>query len=168
MKSLKYVVALLLLLSLSACGGGGSTPSTQIPTKAVLKLNLTDGGLLFADRPIIGTVITITLPANVTPELVNGVIASTVITPSGTFAGWAVAPIYTASTNTIQMAFVNAAEAGTAVAALVGEVATITLQLANNAAPTATSFTVSVDSVTDAGGNTVAGLGAIVSSVTLQ
>jgi len=164
------IVFAMMILTLTACGGGGdsSTPTAQVKTEATLKLSLT--GTLPADTAIAGAGFTITLPASVTPEIVNNSVASSVIIPSGTFAGGIqIPPVYTAATaaapGKIQLTLVNAVVAGVT---QVGEVATVTLQITNGVMPSAASFSVSGVNVIDARGNPVVGMGAVVSGVLLQ
>lgn len=165
MKLVNSVFVIFMLTLLAACGGGGgSTEPSAAPSTAVIKLNLT--GTLPSNTAIAGVGITITLPANVTPELANSIVAASVVTPSGTFAGGTqTSPVYSAASGTIQLALVNSADAGVTD---VGEVATVTLQLANGVAPTDASFSLASVNVIDTLGNPIAGMGAVVSGVTLQ
>jgi len=107
----------------------------------------------------------------VTPATVNGAVAANVVTPSGTFAGSTIAPIvtYTPATSgalgSLQIVEANSVPAGITT---VGEIATITLQLANGAAPSAADFTVSSVSVFDTFAAPIAGFSASVAGVTLQ
>lgn len=163
-------ILLLAVVCLPACGGGGGGSTTPpAPTKAVLKINLT--GTLPTSFAMSGLGMTVTLPANVTPEVVAGVVAATVVTPSGTFAGGTqTAPVYVAASGgspaTLQIVLVNAVPAGVT---QVGEVATVTLQLANGAAPASSAFAVNGVTVIDTLGNSNAtAMGAIVASVILQ
>jgi hypothetical protein len=138
-------------------------------TTAIITINL--AGTLPASTGISGTTFTLTLPANVTPKTTNGVVDSGVVAVSGTFAGGTqTPPVYTAATatvpGTISVTLANSATDGVMQA---GEVANITLQLANGAAPTAASFNVSGVSVVDASRyNTISTMGVGVASVTLQ
>jgi hypothetical protein len=171
MKHILYgTIFFLTLLMLAACGGGGGGDTASVTyTKATLKINL-NGDL--GGKAIVGAGFIVTLPANVTPAMVNNAVASGVVTPSGTFAGGTLTPpVYTAATattpGTVQIALANSVEAGVSTA---GEVATITLQLANGAVPGAADFglsTVSVN-VVDTLGNYVEGITASVAGVTLQ
>jgi molybdopterin-binding protein len=147
-------------IQLSPSGSAGKTTAT-------VTISLT--GTLPDASAIVGTDFTLTLPANVTPLLNNGVIASGVVTMSGTFAGGAMTPpVYTSvtatSAGTLKITLVNAVPSGVT---QTGEVATITLQLANGTVPTSGSFTVTGVSVIDKKGNAVAGMNAVVSGVTL-
>lgn len=91
---------------------------------------------------------------------------------SGTFAGSTLAPqvVYTAATasapGTLKVILASSEVSGLP---LVGEMATITLQLANGAVPTANNFVVNGDSVFDATLYApIAGMNVVVASVTLQ
>jgi hypothetical protein len=167
----------LMVLGITACGGGGdtaSTPTTPAPqntvyTKAIIKINL--GGDL-GGKAIAGAGFTLVLPNNIIPELVNNIVASTVVTPTGIFAGGTqTPPVYSAATastpGTVQIALANSVATGVTT---VGEVATITLQLLNGAVPVAADFTLnSVPvNVIDIFGNSVGGMAAVVAGVTLQ
>lgn len=177
--SLLYLAMTLALLIFSACGGGGGGGSTgsagQNPpptakTTATLAINQT--GSLPASTTISGADFTLTLPANVTPVMNNGVVATSVVALSGTFAGSTLSPqtVYTAATasapGTLKVILASSEAAGLS---LVGEMATITLQLANGAVPTASSFVVSGDSVIDATLYApITGMNVVVANVTLQ
>lgn len=176
MKNIRLHLAMTLtLLTLAACGGGGDgggdsqIQQPAVKTTAKLTINLT--GLLPASSAIAGADITLTLPANVTPAMANGAVSTAAVTLSGTFAGGTqTPPVYTAavgnSPGTLKMTLVNPVQSGVT---QVGEVATITLQLANDAAPTVASFGVSAVSVVDATlYGTISGMGASVTGVTLQ
>lgn len=163
------IVFALTLLILAACGSGDGAGSIVYKT-ATLKINL-NGDL--AGKAIAGAEFTLTLPDNVTPATVNGAVATGVVTPSGTFAGSSITPVVTyipaagITPGTVQIVVSNSAAAGVTVA---GEVATVTLQLTNGAAPTAANFTLNNSPVTviDTLGNPVAGMTATVAGVTLQ
>jgi hypothetical protein len=173
---LLYLAMTLTLLILAACGGGGGggaadqNPPPTAKTTATLTINQT--GSLPASTTISGADFTITLPANVTPAMTNGAVATGVVTLTGTFAGGTLAPqvVYTpATTNapgTLKVILASSAAAGLS---QVGEMATITLQLANGAVPTAGSFVVSGDSVIDATLYApITGMNVVVANVTLQ
>jgi hypothetical protein len=170
---IKHILLLILLsftlLTLSACGGDSSSAGTQLTTytTATLKINL-NGDL--GGKAIAGAGFTLTLPANVIPAMVNGAVATSVVTPSGTFAGGTqTPPIYIAATatapGTVQITLANSVDAGVTT---VGEVATVTLQLANGAAPVAANFVLNTVTVIDTLGAPVAGMTASVAGVTLQ
>jgi hypothetical protein len=138
-------------------------------TTAILTINLT--GTLPASPAIAGAAFTLTLPANVTAATTGGAVTNGVVTPSGTFAGGAqTPPVYTAATgSTPGTLSITLASAATAGVSQTGEVATISLQLANGATPTAASFGISGVSVIDAAlYGTISGMGASVAGVTLQ
>jgi hypothetical protein len=174
-KTVRYLTLTLTLIILTACGGGGGTDvAGQNPSnvKTTATLKITQTGSLPAAKTISGTDFTITLPVNVTPVMTNGAVATSVVTPTGTFAGSSLAPqvTYTPATastsGTLRVILASSDAAGLS---LVGEVATITLQLTNNAAPGATSFIVSGDTVFDATlYSPIAGMNVIVSNLTLQ
>jgi hypothetical protein len=156
----------IVFLSLTGCGGGGSDsiPATTY-TKATAKVKLS-GDL--AGKAIAGAEFTMTLPANVTPASVNGY-----VTPSGTFAGSTIAPLVTyvpvagATPGTVHIIVSSSVESGVTTA---GEVATIVLNLANGATPTAPNFVLDSVSVKviDTFGNSIPGMTASVAGVTLQ
>lgn len=163
----KFLTLTLTLLTLAACGGGDGGDTTDTPkTTATFKIAL--NGTLPTDTAIAGVAITLTLPGNVTPELVSGAVAGGVITPSGVFAGGVLIPVvYKESTASAPgMVVIGLGSAAASGIAQTGEVATVTLRLANNALPTAASFTLD-QKVTDTTGKTVDGLNATVSWVTL-
>jgi hypothetical protein len=173
MKNMRIYIALALtLMTLAACGGGEGAGTSNPPiakTTASLTINLT--GNLPPSTAIAGTDFTLTLPANVTPALTNGEVASGVVSLSGTFAGGIqTPPVFTPATaitpGTLKVILANPVNTGVI---QVGEVATITLQLVNGTAPTTGSFGVNAVSVIDATFyNTISGMGASVASVTLQ
>jgi len=140
-----------------------------IVSSAKVTINLT--GTLPADTTIVGADFTLTLPANVTPLLNNGSVDASVVTPSGTFAGGTnLAPVYTHATvttaGTIKVTLANASQLGIT---SVGEIATITLQLTNNATPSVANFSVATDSsAIDRRGDVITGMSAAVSSVILN
>jgi hypothetical protein len=167
MRQIFYAVLFsLTILTFAGCGGGSNvTPSTTYTT-ATVKINL-NGDL--GGKAIAGAEFTITLPANVTPAMLGGVAA---VTPSGTFAGGGqLPPVYTQATETapgtVLMVLTNSVPAGVTTA---GEVATVTLQLANGAVPAAADFkfdTVPVK-VIDTFGNQILGMTVTVGGVALQ
>jgi len=165
------IILSLTLMVLSACGGGGTgttVPPATVYTTATLKINLS-GDL--AGKAISGAEFTLTLPANVTPAMVSGVVATSVVTPSGTFVGSTIVPIVTyipavgATPGTVHVIVSNSLSAGVTT---VGEVATITLQLANGAAPLVTDFALNSVIVIDTLYNPITGMTASVAGVTLQ
>jgi hypothetical protein len=172
---LRYLTITMTLLTLAACGGGGSSDSGTPPaptTKTTAKLTITQTGSLPASTTISGAEFTITLPTDVTPALSNGAVATGVVTPSGTFAGSTLAPqvTYTAATagvpGTLRVILASSNAAGVS---QTGEIATITLQLANGAAPTAASFGVSSSNVYDTSVyGAISGMGVGIVNVTLQ
>lgn len=171
-KLLNQLAVTLTLLTLAACGGGGGDGQNSPPaakTTASITVNLT--GTLPASTAIAGADFILTLPANVTPATSNGAVASGVVSLSGTFAGGTQTPAqYTAATasvpGTLKVTLANPIPTGVT---QVGEVAKITLQLANGAAPTAASFGVDSVSVIDATlYGTISGMNANVASVMLQ
>jgi hypothetical protein len=109
----------------------------------------------------------------VTPATTNGVVATSVVIASGTFAGSTLAPQVTyiaATANTPGTLRVILASSTATGVSQTGEIATITLQLANGAAPTTASFgQLSAVSVVDTAlYATISGVGASVAGVTLQ
>lgn len=143
---------------------------TVVKTYATVTINLI--GTLPANSTISGATFTITLPANVTPAISNGLVATGVVSNTGTFAGSTLSSqvVYTAATAsasaTLRVILTASSPAGVT---QVGEVATITLQLANNVVPTASNFGVSSVSVIDATlYGTINGMSASVASVALQ
>ena len=169
------ITVILTLLVFVGCGGGGggtttpSTTDTAAKTTTTLKINLT--GALPASTAISGAAFTLTLPANVTPALTGGAVATGVVTNSGTFAGSTLSQaVYTAATASVPGTLkVTLASSTTEGVNQVGEVASILLQLANGATPTAASFGVGAVSVIDAAVyGTISGMGVSVASVTLE
>lgn len=169
-----YFAMTLTLLTIAACGGGGGGTSSQdSPTaKTTATLKISQTGSLTASTTISGADFTITLPADVTPAMTNGAVTSSTVTLSGTFAGSTLAPqvVYTAATGsapgTLKVILASSDAAGLSLA---GEMATITLQLANGAAPTAGNFVVSGDTVFDATLYApIVGMNVVVANVTLQ
>jgi hypothetical protein len=160
------LVMIFALFTLTACGGGSDT----VYRAATLKVSLT-GDL--GGKSIAGTELTLTLPGNVTPATVNNSVAGSVVTTSGTFSGSSIIPMVTyipatgTTPGTVSIVLSSSAAEGVKT---VGEVATITLQLANGATPAAADF--KLDSVPvkviDTIGNPVSGMTAAVSGVTLQ
>lgn len=162
---MRYIFVAMFLF-LTACGGGSdSAPSTTA------KVAIATTGTPPAGKVLVGAGVTIELPAGVTPKLdANGAVDSSVITPSGvmTNAATVLSPVYTPA-NGATPGSLSFALASTAVNGFgSGEIATVTLQLANGAAPTAAGFPLSGVSLIDSNGGTVAEMGATVSGVTLQ
>ena len=127
--------------------------NTQTNTTATYKIVLDyQADQLFYN--IAGVSLTLTLPANVTPAVVNGSVDAGAVTPSGTFSGGIqTPPIYTPATATtpgaLKLAIANSNPDGVV---KVREVATIKLQVANGAVPSASSFGLSTVSVIDNSG----------------
>ena len=178
MKTILFYLALtLMMITLTACGGGGGggndTAGLNTPVaKTTTTLKIRQTGSLPATKTISGADFTITLPANVTPATTNGAVATSVVSLTGTFASSTLAPqvIYTAAAGstpgTLRVILTSSEAAGLS---LVGEVATITLQLANGAVPTVSSFIVSGERVIDATLYApIVGIGVVVADVTLQ
>jgi|GEM_PF-1896983 len=149
----------------SGDGGGGS--GGTVFTTAILKINLS-GAL--GGKSIAGISFKLTLPTNITPATVNSVVATGVVTPSGAFAGSSIAPIVTytppgATSGAMQIVLSSSLPAGVTT---IGEVAIITLQLANGATPAAANFDLTSVNVIDTFGASVSGMSASVGGVTLQ
>jgi len=165
---LVYLAVSFTLLNFVACSGD---TENNLPTKtsAIIVINLT--GILPIGISIAGADFTITLPVDVTPATTSGIVDSGVVSPSGTFAGGTqLPPIYTPATATTPGSLrVTLASSVLTGVSQVGEVATIAVQLANGATPTAASFVVSAVCVIDAAlYNPISGVGANVANVTLQ
>jgi hypothetical protein len=178
MKNILLILILsIIFLTLVACGGGGSgggnsTGQNQQTTKTTAKLTIDLTGTLTASSAISGAAFTLTLPADVTPAITNGGIASGVVASSGTFVGSTLSPqvIYTPVTagapGTLKVTLANSIPNGVT---QIGEVATITLQLSNGATPTVSSFGLSSVNVIDAALYApITGMNAIVKNVALQ
>ena len=144
---------------LAGCGGGGSSSP---PSKVELKINLT--GALPASTAIGGAQFTVTLPASVTTPAND---PGSAVTPSGLFAGALAAVNYSAATNstagTMQIAVITVSSV-----TQVGEIATVTLNLANGAVPTAADFAITGVQVISSAGPNIAGIHAVVASATLK
>lgn len=167
-----YLVMPLTLITISACGGGGGSTSPQptAKTTATLTINLT--GTLPAGTSLSGTDFTVTLPGNVTPVMANGAVAAGVVSSAGVFTGSTLSPqvVYTAATagvpGSLMVILPNSIPAGVT---QIGDVATIILQLANGAVPTAADFPLSAVSVIDAAQYAaISGMGVSIASVMLQ
>lgn len=158
MKNILLFLALTLsLFVLAGCGSDSdNTPTKPDNTKAVLKIKLT--GTLPANKAIVLADFTLKLPSNVTVPVTDAVVLS------GTFAGGSMIP-YTVGAAKLAVHAVNKVEAGVTE---VGEVATITLQLANGATPKKEDFSFETVIVADPSGNPISGFSAEVASVTLQ
>jgi len=166
------IALVLVLLVLAACGGGGSSPPPSAPkTTATVTLNLT--GSLPQNGAIAGATCTLVLPANVTPQLTNG-LPTGVVSLAGVMTGSTITPLvsYTpAGQNTpgsLDITIASSAQAGVTQS---GTIATVTLQLANGAEPTANSFSITNDQVADAnlgGTGVINGMGVGIAGVTLQ
>ena len=170
-----YLTTMLALPALVSCGGsaGGSNANQNQQTtgKKTASVTISLTGTLPAASAISGAAVTLTLPANVTPELTNGSVTAGVVSNTGTFAGSTLPPqvVYTAATSSSPgtLGVILTASAPGGVTQL-GEVAKITLQLANGAAPTAASFGLTGVSVVDAAlYGPISGVAANVSNVTL-
>jgi hypothetical protein len=144
--------------------------TTAAKTTAILTINLT--GTLPANSGIAGAAFTLTLPTNVTPAVSSGTtLANGVVTPSGGFTGGVLTPpVYTAVAGTVPGTIaITIADSATAGTTQVGEVATITLQLANGATPVAGNFTINGVSVIDATlYGSIIGMGVSIGNVVLQ
>lgn len=169
-----YLAMVITLLTIAACGGGGggSVQIQQTTAKPVGTLSIILTGSLPVNTAIAGVDFTLTLPANVTPLISNNAVASGVVSLSGTFTGSTLSPQvnYTAATpgnpGTLRVILTSSAATGVT---QVGEVATISLQLDNGAMPSSADFTMSSVNVIDATlYNTINGMGAKVSNLTLQ
>lgn len=170
---LRYLALTLALCIICSCGGGGDTTGQNPPlTKTTATVKIAHTGSLPAAKTISGADFTITLPADVTPAMTNAAVAVGAVTLSGTFAGSSLAPQVTyipATPNSAGTLRVILASSDSSGLSLVGEIATVSLQLAHYAAPTATSFVVSNDSVIDATSYApIAGMNVIVAGVSLQ
>ena len=159
----------ITLLIFAACGGGGDSVAPPAKTSATFKITLS-GSL--GSSAISGAGFTVTLPANVTPATTSGTtVAANVVTLSGIFSGSTIAPVVTytpaavATPGSLQVTAASSAPAG---AATVGDIVTITLQLANGAAPATADFPLSSVSVIDTLGAPIAGISAAVSGLALQ
>ncbi|GFO67714.1 hypothetical protein GMLC_12930 [Geomonas limicola] len=165
------IALVLVLLVLAACGGGGSSAPPAGKTTATVTLNLT--GSLPQNGAIAGATCTLVLPANVTPQLTNG-LPTGVVSLAGVMAGSTISPLvsYTpAGQNTPGSLDITIASSALAGVTQVGNIATVTLQLANGAEPAANAFSVTNDQVADAnlgGTGVINGMGVGIAGVTLQ
>lgn len=171
---------LAALLSLASCGGGGgggvtapgdavTPPAQKVPTTATLKIALV--GTLPVDDSIVGVGLTLFFPSDLTPAMTNGAVAPNVVAPSGTFAGGIpVEPIFTppATPPALGKMLITLTDASLTGVTRIGEVATVTLKVANGATPTASSFVLSTNGVIDFYGRPIPSLNAVVSEVILQ
>lgn len=146
------------------------TANFALDPTATVTINLT--GTLPANTGISGAAFVLSLPTGVTPSATNGVVSTGVVTNSGTFAGSTLSPqtVYTPTTagspGTLRVILADSAPAGVV---LVGEVVTITLQLAAGVTPVAADFGISSVSVIDAVlYNQISGMGASIAGVTVQ
>jgi hypothetical protein len=134
---------------------------------ATLKISIT--GTLPASTTFTGTQFTLTLPANVAPAIITGTeTASDSVGISGLFTpnigespGVATAR-YIAATGKLLVAAIKSVGV-----AQTGEILTIHLKCTNGAAPTVSDFAISGSLVVDSNANTLTGLSATVSSVTM-
>lgn len=169
MRSLRYLFVTLLLLVITACGDDNDDrPASPPASQAILKVSLT--GALPAGSSVIGAGFTVTLPADVTPDIADGAAAANTVATSGAFAGGTLTPpVYTTATatnpGTVAVAVASSDPAGVTE---VGELATLTLKLSNGAAPSAASFAINDVNVIDTAGNLVPGIGASVTGLTLR
>lgn len=141
-------------------------PDAVAKSTSILKINLT--GTLSTNTAIAGADFVLTLPANVTPALTNGSVTTGVVINSGTFLGSGISPQvdYSAALGTLHITLANTVNTGVT---QVGEVATVTLQLANGVTPTAANFGLSSVNVIDATYyGMITGMDVSVASVTLQ
>ena len=166
----KILLGLILpvtFLILAACG---NSDNSATPAKTSVTVNISLNGTL-GSNAIAGVGFSVTLPANVTPEMAGSVVATTVVTPSGIFAGSTIAPVVTytpaagASPGSLQIIIASSEAAG---ATTTGEIVTITLHLANGSAPVASDIITTVISVTDTLGAPISGLSTSVSNILLQ
>ena len=169
---IRYVVLLSLIVSFTACGGGGGAgdPASEAKTTALLTIGLT--GTLPSSTAMSGVSFLLTLPAGVTPAITNGTVSSGVVILTGVLAGSSIPAqvIYTAasgnSSGTLKVILATSLTSGVTAS---GEVAKINLLLANGVQPTATGFGISEDNVIDSlTYDAIIGMGVSVSGVTLQ
>jgi len=168
MRQRTIVLVCMLLITaiagLAGCGGGGGSGAVQSATRtAVLKINLT--GTLPAATTYSAAQFTLTLPAYATPaSLVPPSNAGASVTASGGFAGGLAAANYTAAVNnTMTVAIITVANVTQP-----GEIATVSLTIANGAVPTSADFPVSDVQVFSTTGAAIPGMNVQVASVTLQ
>jgi hypothetical protein len=143
---------------------------TQAKTTATVAINLT--GTLPPATAISGVTFTLILPADVIPKTTNGAVDAGVVTLSGNFAGSTIAPhvSYTSATastaGSLKVILTSSKVGGVP---QTGEVAKITLKLANGAAPTAAGFgLIDVGVIDTVLYGTITGMGVNVASVTLE
>ena len=179
-KHIKLVLLILAaLLTITACGnnGGNSSSSSALPlnigegiyTKATVKISLS--GALPAGSSISGLSFTLFYPSFLTPDMSNGTAAAGVVAPSGVISnGSQLDPVITppataASYGKILVTMADMSQSGLT---QVGEVAQITLRIANGITPTKNSFILSTNGVFDLNGNTLPAMNAVVSDISLQ
>jgi hypothetical protein len=164
-----YLILTMCLTALSACGSSESTTGTSGQTaKSVAILSISLTGVLPPATAISGADFTINLPANVIPKITNGSVDTEVVVTSGIFAGTTLSPVsvYSATESSLRVILPCSVLTGIT---QVGEAATITLLLSNNATPSATSFSVSSPVVFDVATNSsISSLGIAITNVTLQ
>jgi hypothetical protein len=171
------VSLLLALFSLASCGGGGGSGgsgNSTLPlpgnyTTAIVKIGLS--GTLPANTAISGVMFTLFFPSTLSPALTNGTVAANAVTLSGAYAGGMLtAPVYTPPTTAAMLGKLEVTLADTSQSGVsqLGEVARITLLIANGTVPTVGNFIVSTNGVIDVEGKPISTVSAVVTEVIVQ
>lgn len=168
MNIFKYILTLIAILPLAACGGGGDgdeSQTTPTPTAKTVTLKLATSGT--PSTNLAGITITVILPDGVTPPPTgdDGVIKPAAVVSGVAAPGSVLTPIYTPANGTAKGTLKFALASSIVDGFGAGEYATVTLSAEVGVTPALTDFDLTGFIPIDVNGREVAELSTMVTGV---
>jgi hypothetical protein len=147
----KYILTIISLFLLTACGGGGGDVATGVPAATTMKLTVAiNGSNASSVKGILATISVpdgVSIKADATGKITDGVITGSATAPTGNIDGK-----YSAIEKQVTLGFTTVGD----IAA--GDLATMNIDLTTTTAPAVTAFTIISSKLSDADGVEVSGV----------